>query len=112
MALQMLCGIGVFSLIFYNNAKNIPTFLTGLLILILIFIVAIQQDQIHNIRKELRKVNVHLDINTEELQRRTVNNEKCIQKLNENWNKNFGKMNLELKSDKNENSQKQLKGGR
>lgn len=112
MSLHILCGIGVFSLIFYNNAKNISTFLTGLLILILIFIVAIQQDQIDNIRKQLREVKIHLDKNTGEIQRRTVNNEMSIQNLNEYWNKIFGKMNTKLESDKKENSQKQCKGKR
>jgi hypothetical protein len=52
---------------------------TKLLILILIFIVAIQQDQIHNIRKELKEINLHLDKNTEKFQGRTVNNEMSIQ---------------------------------
>jgi predicted Holliday junction resolvase-like endonuclease len=99
MALQMLYGIGVFSLIFYSNAKNIPTFLTGLLILILIFIVAIQQDQIHNIRKELKEINLHLDKNTEKFQGRTVNNEMSIQKLNENWKWFFvNKLNIYISS--------------
>ena len=67
MALELIFGLGVFSLVFYQNADNIPKFLRGLLIVVLIFIVSQQQDQIHIIKDGLAKVSALCENNTEEL---------------------------------------------
>ena len=71
MAFEMIFGLGIFSLIFYHNAKDIPKFLIGLLIVILIFIVAIQQDQIQAIQTELSEVNAQMNKIMEEFQKIT-----------------------------------------
>ena len=71
MAFEMIFGLGIFSLVFYHNAKDIPKFLIGLLIVILIFIVAIQQDQIQAIQTELSEVNAQMNKIMEEFQKIT-----------------------------------------
>lgn len=56
MALDMLFGLGVFSIVFYNNATNIPKFLAGLLIVVLTFIVGQLQDQVIMMKEELNQL--------------------------------------------------------
>ena len=67
MAFQLIFGLGVFSLVSYQDEENIPKFLKELLIVVLIIIVALQQDQIHIIKDELAKVSALCENNTEEL---------------------------------------------
>lgn len=67
MALDMIFGLGLFSLIFYQNADDIPKFLAGLLTVVLIFIVAQQQDQILTMKEELSQLSELCQNNSQRL---------------------------------------------